>query len=64
MLKIAIVLGSTRPNCVGAIVAEWVNGLAGKGTDAEFKLDQVVSWGTALQTVPLQRRPGENGEDT
>ena len=42
MLKIAIVLGSTRPNRVGATVAEWVNGLAGQRTDAEFELIDVA----------------------
>jgi NAD(P)H-dependent FMN reductase len=42
MLKIAIVLGSTRPNRVGAIVAEWVTGLAGQRTDAEFELIDVA----------------------
>jgi NAD(P)H-dependent FMN reductase len=42
MLKIAIILGSTRPNRVGAIVAEWVNGIADKHTDAEFELVDVA----------------------
>jgi NAD(P)H-dependent FMN reductase len=42
MLKIAIILGSTRPNRVGAIVAQWVNGLASKRTDAEFELVDVA----------------------
>ena len=42
MLKVAIVLGSTRPNRVGATVAEWVNGLAGMRTDAEFELVDVA----------------------
>ena len=38
MLKIAIIPGSVRPNRVGATVAEWVDRLAGKRTDAEFEL--------------------------
>jgi NAD(P)H-dependent FMN reductase len=42
MLKIAIILGSTRPNRVGAIVAEWVHGIADKHTDAEFELVDVA----------------------
>lgn len=45
MLKIAIILGSTRPNRVGAIVAEWVNGLAAKRDDAEFELVDVAELG-------------------
>jgi NAD(P)H-dependent FMN reductase len=42
MLKIVIILGSTRPNRVGATVAEWVNEIAGKHTDAEFELVDVA----------------------
>jgi NAD(P)H-dependent FMN reductase len=42
MLKIAIILGSTRPNRVGATVAEWVTGLAGKRSDAESELIDVA----------------------
>jgi NAD(P)H-dependent FMN reductase len=42
MLKIAIILGSTRPNRVGAIVAEWVHGITDKHTDAEFELVDVA----------------------
>jgi NAD(P)H-dependent FMN reductase len=37
-LKIAIILGSTRPNRVGAIVADWVTEMAGKRGDASFEL--------------------------
>ncbi|HEY1821258.1 MAG TPA: NAD(P)H-dependent oxidoreductase [Trebonia sp.] len=37
-LKIAIILGSTRPNRVGGIVADWVNDMAGKRPDASFEL--------------------------
>ena len=42
MLKIAIIVGSTRPNRVGVTVAEWVTGLAGKRADAEFELVDVA----------------------
>jgi NAD(P)H-dependent FMN reductase len=38
MLKIAIILGSTRPDRNGEAVAHWVNELAQKRTDAEFEL--------------------------
>jgi NAD(P)H-dependent FMN reductase len=38
MLKIAIILGSTRPERNGEAVAHWVNELAQKRTDAEFEL--------------------------
>lgn len=38
MLKIAIILGSTRPDRNGEAVAHWVNDLAQKRNDAEFEL--------------------------
>jgi NAD(P)H-dependent FMN reductase len=38
MLKVAIVLGSTRPNRVGAVVAPWVLEIAKKRKGAEFTL--------------------------
>lgn len=38
MLKIAIILGSTRPNRNGEAVAKWVQRIAARRTDAEFQL--------------------------
>jgi NAD(P)H-dependent FMN reductase len=37
-MKIGIILGSTRPNRLGAQVAEWVLGAASGRADAEFEL--------------------------
>ncbi|MFG1626081.1 NADPH-dependent FMN reductase [Kribbella sp. NPDC049227] len=37
-MRIAVILGSTRPNRVGAQVAEWVCGVAAERGDAEFEL--------------------------
>jgi NAD(P)H-dependent FMN reductase len=38
MIRIAIILGSTRPNRIGEAVANWVYEIAQKRTDAEFEL--------------------------
>lgn len=38
MLKIAIILGSTRPNRNGEAVARWVHGLAQRRKDAQYEL--------------------------
>ncbi|MCU7820177.1 NADPH-dependent FMN reductase [Kitasatospora sp. DSM 101779] len=38
MLKIGIILGSTRPNRNGEQVAKWVLDIASRRTDAEFEL--------------------------
>ena len=59
MLKIAIILGSTRPNRVGATVAEWVNGLAGKRSDAEFELVDVAALGLPLLDEELPPALGQ-----
>jgi NAD(P)H-dependent FMN reductase len=59
MLKIAIILGSTRPNRVGAIVAEWVNEIAGKRTDAEFELIDVAKLGLPLLDEELPPAVGQ-----
>ena len=38
MIKIGIILGSTRPNRSGEQVATWVHDLASRRSDAEFEL--------------------------
>jgi len=38
MLKIAIIIGSTRPGRNGEAVAKWVYEVAQKRSDAEFEL--------------------------
>ncbi len=45
MLKIAIILGSTRPNRNGEAVAQWVHGSAQQRTDAEFELIDLAEVG-------------------
>ena len=37
-MRIGIIVGSTRPNRVGAVVAPWVHEVAAKRSDAEFTL--------------------------
>src|SRR5262249_27633569 len=44
-LKIAIILGSSRPNRVGGIVADWVSDMAGKRSDASFELIDLLDVG-------------------
>ena len=38
MIKIAVIIGSTRPGRNGEAVAKWVYEIAQKRTDAEFEL--------------------------
>ena len=53
MIKIAIILGSTRPNRNGEAVAKWVYKVAKKRTDAEFELVDVKDFNLPLLDEPL-----------
>ncbi|PJJ70592.1 NAD(P)H-dependent FMN reductase [Diaminobutyricimonas aerilata] len=44
MLKIGIILGSTRPGRNGAAVAEWVRDLASRRDDAEYELVDLLDF--------------------
>jgi NAD(P)H-dependent FMN reductase len=48
MLKIAVIIGSTRPGRVGEAVARWVHELANRRTDAEFELVDVEEFNLPL----------------
>src|SRR5712672_3026088 len=53
MLRIAIILGSTRPNRNGEAVAKWVYKVAKKRTDAEFELVDIKDFNLPLLDEPL-----------
>ena len=48
MIKIAIILGSTRPGRNGEAVAKWVYEIAHKRTDAEFELVDIKDFNLLL----------------
>ena len=48
MLKVAIILGSTRPGRIGEAVAKWVYEIAGKRGDAEFELIDIKDYNLPL----------------
>jgi NAD(P)H-dependent FMN reductase len=48
MLKIAVIIGSTRPNRVGEGVGKWVMEVADRRTDAEFTLIDLADVGLPL----------------
>lgn len=52
MLKIAIILGSTRPGRRGEAVARWVHEIAQKRTDAEFELVDIADFNLPLYDEP------------
>ena len=53
MLKLAIIIGSTRPGRVGEAVARWVYELAQGRRDAEFELVDIRDFDLPLLDEPV-----------
>ncbi|MCM3585165.1 NAD(P)H-dependent oxidoreductase [Mesobacillus maritimus] len=58
MLKIGIVLGSTRQGRVSPQVAEWVKGIADKRTDAEFEIVDIADYNLPFLGTTDGTEPG------
>lgn len=52
MLRIAVIIGSTRPNRVGERVARWAHETASRREDAEFELIDLLDWDLPLYDEP------------
>lgn len=52
MLKIAVIIGSTRPNRVGGRVARWAHETASHRRDAEFELIDLLDYDLPLYDEP------------
>jgi NAD(P)H-dependent FMN reductase len=59
MIRIAIILGSTRPNRIGEAVAKWVYDIAQKRTDAAFELIDLREVNLPLLDEPLPPGAGK-----
>jgi NAD(P)H-dependent FMN reductase len=59
MLKIAIILGSTRPGRNGEAVIQWVNEIAKKRTDASFELIDIKDYNLPLLDEPIPPSMGQ-----
>src|SRR5947209_20163624 len=59
MLKIAIIIGSTRPNRNGEAVAKWVYQVAKKRSDAEFELVDIKDFNLPLLDEPVPPSLGQ-----
>ena len=53
MIRIAIIIGSTRPGRKGEAVGKWVYELASKRTDAEYELVDLVDFNLPLLDEPV-----------
>jgi NAD(P)H-dependent FMN reductase len=58
MLKIAIIIGSTRPGRNGDAVAKWVYEIAQKRSDAEFELVDIKDFNLPLLDEPVPAAMG------
>lgn len=59
MLKLAILIGSTRPGRVCPSVARWVHELASKRTDAVFELVDIQDFNLPLLDEPVPPSRGQ-----
>jgi NAD(P)H-dependent FMN reductase len=59
MLRIAILVGSTRPGRVGEAVGKWAYGIARKSNDAEFELVDIAKFELPLLDEPVPASFGQ-----
>jgi NAD(P)H-dependent FMN reductase len=59
MVRIAIILGSTRPGRVGEAVARWVHGITGKRKDAEYEYVDIKDFNLPLLDEPVPPSRGQ-----
>ena len=63
MLKVGIILGSTRPNRIGEAVAKWVYEHAAKRKDAEFELVDIKDFDLPLLDEPIPPSQGKYSKE-
>jgi NAD(P)H-dependent FMN reductase len=59
MIKVAIIIGSTRPGRKAEAVARWVHDIAQKRTDAEFELVDIQDFNLPLLDEPVPPSMGK-----
>src|ERR1041384_2415189 len=59
MLRIAIIIGSTRPGRNGEAVGKWVHQIAQKRSDAEFELVDLKNFNLPLLDEPVPPSMGQ-----
>ena len=63
MLRIAIIIGSTRPGRKGEAVAKWADEIALKRSDAEFELVDIKDFNLPLLDEPMPPIRGQYTHD-
>jgi NAD(P)H-dependent FMN reductase len=59
MIKVAIIVGSTRPGRKAESVAKWVHGIATRRGDAEFEVVDIQRWSLPLLDEPVPPSMGK-----
>jgi NAD(P)H-dependent FMN reductase len=59
MIRIGIIVGSTRPGRKAEAVARWVHGIAGKRNDAEYEVVDIQSFNLPLLDEPVPPSMGQ-----
>ncbi|MEC5384904.1 NAD(P)H-dependent oxidoreductase [Uliginosibacterium sp. H3] len=63
MIKVAIIIGSTRPGRNGEAVAKWVHGLASQRTDASYELVDLLDFNLPLLDEPVPPSMGQYSKE-
>src|SRR3954467_13694137 len=63
MIRVGIILGSTRPGRNGEAVAKWVFENASKRTDAEYELVDIAEYNLPLLDEPVPPSMGQYSKD-
>ncbi len=63
MLKLGIIIGSTRPNRKAEVVARWVHGIAAARKDAEFELVDIKDYNLPLLDEPMPPSLGKYSQE-
>ena len=59
MLKVAIILGSTRPGRIGEAVAQWIYEISKKRKDAQYELVDIKDFNLPLLDEPIPPSMGQ-----
>ena len=62
-LRLAIILGSTRPGRIGEAVAKWVYEIAKKRSDAEMEYVDIKDFNLPLLDEPIPPSRGQYGKE-
>src|SRR3982750_302661 len=63
MIRVGVILGSTRPGRNGEAVAKWVFENASKRTDAEYELVDIADYNLPLLDEPVPPSMGQYSKD-